>query len=296
MTARNSPHQAAVSRLALRHPYRDRILETLLNRGAGFIDAAALAGSGLAGIGATIQTEFSLEYEEIEGFPRPKIAGHPGRLLIGRFGDKRVAIFLGRVHAYEGADPAEITLPVQIAAGLGATTVVLTSSVGAINADYRPGELMFVADHLNLMGYNPLFAMMQKATGNPFAEGTNTPFVDLSGVYRTELFTPLCETLAAQNIRLHRGVLAVLPGPTYETPAEVRFLRNAGADAVCMSTVPEAIYAKYAGLAVVGLTLVTNRANDGTLREKPSHHEVLANAAAAADRFTLAVRETFRLL
>jgi purine-nucleoside phosphorylase len=255
-----------------------------------------LAGSGLGGVAERLELERDLPYAQIDGFPLPRIPGHPGRLLTGKLGGKRAAVFAGRFHAYEGASHAQTTLPVQVAAGLGARAMALTSSVGSINAACRPGDIMLVADHIGFFAANPLYEMARAGADNPFAAGEATPFVDLTRVYRADLFEPLRARLGPAGERLRRGVLAIATGPTYETPAEVRMLRALGADAVCMSTVPEAIYARYAGLDVVALCLVTNRANDGSAGEAPSHEEVLAAAAASAQNFSLAVAEAVSLL
>jgi len=285
----------AAPHLALHHPDRDRILASLAKHGVRRLDAAAIAGSGLAGIADRLEIETALAYADIDGYPATKIPGHPGKLIVGRLHGRRTAVFAGRFHFYEGASGAQVTLPVQLAAALGARVMALTSSVGAINPSYQPGDLMLVADHLNLTQPNPLFAMAHECPGNPYGEGAASPFVDLTALYRADLFAPLQQALAPRGIRLHLGVLAAMPGPNYESPAEVRMLRTLGADAVCMSTVPEALYARYAGMEVVALSLITNVAHDGRHGDRPSHREVLAQAAAAAPNFAVAAVEALRL-
>jgi purine-nucleoside phosphorylase len=283
----------AAPRLTLHHPDRERILASLARHGVDAIDAAVLAGSGLAGVAAQLEVERELPYAAIDGFPPTIIPGHPGKLVVGRMGGKRTAVFAGRFHLYEGASGAQVTLPVQLAAGLGARLMALTSSVGAINPAYEPGDLLLVADHINLTQPNPLFAMARDA--NPFAPGEATPFVDLAGLYRSDLYEPLRRALEPLDVRLHLGVLAAMPGPNYETPAEVRLLRTLGADAVCMSTVPEALYARYAGLEVAALALVVNKGDDGSRRERLTHADVLARAAAGAPGLAAAVAEAIRI-
>jgi purine-nucleoside phosphorylase len=194
-----------------------------------------------------------IPYARIPGFPAARVAGHPGRLsLIGP-----CAILRGRVHHYEGRSMDEVTRPVRILARLGVKSLLLTNAAGGIHRAFRPGDLMVIADHLNLMGANPL-------RGGPH-------FLDLTSVYETRL----------PSLRgLRRGVYAGVAGPTYETPAEVEMLRKLGADAVGMSTVPEAIAARHEGLRVVALSLITNAAA-GTTRKAVSHAEVLETAARA---------------
>jgi len=282
--------------LTLHHPHRDRILASLRKAGVETVDLVVLTGSGLAQLADVIEVERVIPYTEIDGYPAPRIPGHPGRLSLGRRAGKRVAIFAGRFHRYEGADGAQVTLPVQLAAGLNARAIVLTSSVGAINPSYRIGDVVCVVDHLNMMGGNPLFEMIRAYAGNPFAADEATPFVDLTAAYRRDFYDALSAKCRAAGFALHRGVLAAGLGPMYESPAEVRMLRTLGADAACMSTVPEAIYAAYAGLDVAALALVTNRANDGSGLETPSHHDVLRQAQGYADRLAMVVVELIALL
>lgn len=286
----------AKSNLTLHHPHRDRILAHLKKAGLESTDLVALTGSGLAEIAQIVQVERVIPYADIDGYPTPRIPGHPGQLLFGACAGKRVAVFAGRFHAYEGADGAQVTLPVQLAAGLDARAIVLTSSVGALNPTYAVGDVVCVVDHLNMMGNNPLFEMIHAYAGNPFAAGEATPFVDLTTAYRSDFYDQVNEKCRAAGFALHRGVLAALRGPMYESPAEVRMLRALGADAACMSTVPEAIYAAYAGLDVAALALVTNRANDGSGRETPSHHDVLRQARSHTSHLALVIAELIALL
>jgi purine-nucleoside phosphorylase len=192
-------------------------------------------------------------YARIPGFPNVRVAGHPGRLSLV----DGTAILRGRVHYYEGRSMDEVTRPVRVLARLGVKNLLLTNAAGGIRRAFRTGDLMVIADHLNLMGANPL-------RGGPH-------FLDLTSVYDTRI-----PSLGG----LRRGVYAGMAGPTYETPAEIEMLRRLGADAVGMSTVPEAIAARQAGLRVVALSLITNAAA-GTTRKPVSHAEVLEAAARA---------------
>lgn len=280
----------------LRHPDLDRILDSLRAHDVTSLDVVAVAGSGLARIIDHLAIEREIAYADIDGYPLPTIPGHPGKLVVGALAGKRVGVFVGRFHSYEGAEGATLTLPVQVAAGLGAKTVLLTTSVGGVNPSYRAGDVIMVRDHLNLMGTNPLLEMIPTHPGNAFAAGNVSPFISTINLYRTDLYEDLRERVAAKGGRLQLGVLTAMTGPNFETPAEVRMVRMLGGDAVCMSTVPETLYARYAGVTTIALACVTNVANDGTSDASPSHEEVLAGANAAAEVFAFAVAETIRLL
>lgn len=211
---------------------------------------AVVLGSGMGDLDLG-RSSVEIPYARIPGFPRVRVAGHPGRLsLVGR-----AAILRGRVHYYEGHSMDEVVRPVRVLARLGVSRLILTNAAGAVNRSLRPGDLMAITDHLNLMGVNPL-------RGGP-------RFVDLSSIYD-----------AAGLRGLKRGVYAAMAGPSYETPAEIRMLRRLGADAVGMSTVPEAIAAREAGLKVTAFSVITNAAA-GTTKAPVSHADVLRTAARA---------------
>jgi purine-nucleoside phosphorylase len=280
----------------LHHPDLDRMLAALRRRVAEPVEVGVLLGSGLSAVVERTEVELDIAYAEIDGYPTTRIPGHPGRLAIGRLGDKRCAIFVGRFHYYEGATAAVVTLPVQVAAGLGARTMVLTNSASGLNPAFQSGDIVFIHDHLNLMGCNPLVEMTRDYAGNAFAAGQPTPFVTLVRAYRADLYARLRRRLAQEDLALRQGVLAALLGPNYESPAEVRMLRTLGADVVCMSTVPEVIYARYAGLDVLALSFVSNLCHDGGAGEEPCHERVLKSATEGARKFSLAVEEAIRLL
>ena len=280
----------------LHHRNLDRMLVALRRLVAEPVEVGVLLGSGLSAVVERTAVELDLAYAEIDGYPTTRIPGHPGRLVIGRLGDKRCAIFVGRFHYYEGATAAVVTLPVQVAAGLGAKTMVLTNSAGGLNAAFQAGDIVFINDHLNLMGCNPLVEMTCNYAGNAFAAGQPTPFVTLVRAYRADLYERLRHRLAKEDVVLRQGVLAGVLGPNYESPAEVRMLRTLGADVVCMSTVPEVIYARYAGLDVLALSFVSNLCNDGGAGEEPCHERVLQSAIKGAHKFSLAVEEAIRLI
>ncbi len=230
---------------------------------------AVVLGSGLGA--ADLGPESArIPYARIPGFPRPRVPGHPGALsIIGR-----TAVLRGRAHFYEGRSMEEVLAPVRTLLRLGVRTVILTNAAGGVAPGLRPGDLLGITDHLNLMGSNPL-------RGGP-------SFVDLTRVYDRDLLKRAEAVARRLGFRLKRGVYAAMPGPSYETPAEVRMLRRLGADAVGMSTVPEAIAAAEAGARVLGISLITNKA--AGVGRPVSHEEVLDRAKEAGARTAALLR------
>lgn len=238
-------------------------------------DAAVVVGSGLDPIVERLDSPRSLPYESIPHFPRPTVAGHAGLLVAGRLGGRPVLVFRGRFHHYEGHALDVVTLPVRVMQALGIRRVILTAATGGIRSDLGPGSIVALTDHLNLLGASPLRGPNDSRLGERFP--------DLSAVYAPRLIEVVERVAAERRIPLARGVYACVPGPNYETPAEVRMLRALGADVVGMSTVPEAIVARHAGLEVLGLAIVANHA--AGLSDQPlSHADVLAAVAAVAAR------------
>jgi purine-nucleoside phosphorylase len=240
--------------------------------GADGVKVAVVLGSGLASAADRLHDARSLAYASLPGFPEPTVAGHPGRLLCGRWGDKTVLVFCGRVHAYEGYPASEIGFPVRVAATLGAQTLIVTNLAGGIDPSYSVGEIVVIRDHINLTGLSPLIG--------PNDERLGPRFVDMS-----ESYAPVLRGLAGRigqelfAATLREGVYAGMAGPSYETPAEVRMLRALGADLVGMSTVHEVITARHAGLSVLGLSMVANLA--AGIQSAPLRHEDVTSAAAA---------------
>ncbi len=235
-------------------------------------DAAIILGSGLAGAADRLQATRAIPYAALPCFPEPTVAGHPGRLLFGSWADRRVLIFCGRVHLYEGYSAADITLPVRLAAILGARTLVVTNVAGGLVPSYAVGEIVIIRDHINLTGASPLVG--------PNDERLGPRFVDMTEPYALSL-RQLAAAAAKERfgVTLSEGVYAAMPGPSYETKAEVRMLHTLGADLVGMSTVHEVIAARHAGLAVLGLSMVANPASG--VRDAPLRHEDVTSAAAA---------------
>jgi purine-nucleoside phosphorylase len=248
--------------------------DRLLAVAGGRPDLAVILGSGLGDALTCAEIVYSIPYQNIPGFPMTTVAGHAGRLSIGRLADWTVWFFSGRMHLYEGHTAATVCAPVELASAAGATRLFLSNAAGALSSDWPPGTMMWIEDHLNFMGDNPL-------------RGVRTdPFIDLSHVYRNELYPLLRKALGASASDLRRGVLAALSGPSYETPAEIRALRRLGADAVSMSTVPEAIMACYLKMDVVGLSFIANAAA-GVNASPLNHQHVLSEARGGASRLAM---------
>jgi purine-nucleoside phosphorylase len=230
----------------------------------GEIDLALVLGSGLSDLLGERALFTRIPYAEI-GMPVASLAGHAGHALVGSWHGKRVLAFAGRVHAYQGFEAREVTSNISIAAEHGAKVIFITNAAGALNEGYRPGDLMVIGDHLNLTGLNPLIG-----------SGLANPFVNM-----THAYSPRLRALAYRiDGALHEGVYAGLLGPTYETPAEARYLRTIGADAVGMSTVLETIAARARGIEVFGVSLITNVVGS----PETSHEEVMDAAQRAASR------------
>jgi purine-nucleoside phosphorylase len=242
-------------------------------------------GSGLGGLGDEVADPVAIPFADLPGWPAATAPGHAGRLVLGRLDGVPVALLQGRLHLYEGHPEGLVVQPVLLMGRLGARVVVLTNAAGGVNPDYAAGTIMAVTDHLNLTGRTPLLGPNADAIGERFPDMTNAWSVRLRGLLRA--------AAEAEAVPLEEGVYAGLLGPSYETPAEVRMLRTLGADAVGMSTVLEAIAARWAGLEIVGLSLVTNPAAGYTGRPL-SHAEVLAAGEEAAPRLTRVVRRFVR--
>ena len=236
---------------------------------------AVILGSGLGGLAERVEDAVAIPYDEVPGFAPATVAGHRGRLVAGRLAGQDVIAFQGRYHAYEGHESADLAAPVRAAAALGAGTLVVTCAAGGVNRELGPGTLMLLTDHLNLMGLNPLVG--------PAREGERR-FPDMTRAYSPTLQERALEVARAEGLEVARGVYAAVLGPSYETPAEIRMLERLGADAVGMSTVPEVIVARAAGLEVLGIALITNPAA-GIAAEVLDHDEVIAAGEEAAARF-----------
>lgn len=231
--------------------------------------AGIILGSGLTDAVAGMDVAVEFPYPSLAGFPAPTVPGHPGRLVVGTLGEVPVVAFMGRIHFYEGHPMSVGTLPARLAAALGVTALVITASVGAVERSLEPGMLVVASDHINLMGENALRGWRDEE-GRP-------AFADLSRVYDPELSTRAEDGARQLGVPVARGIYAAMPGPAFETPAEIEFLRHVGATVVGMSVVPEATAAAALGLRAVGLFCVTNKTGDSV-----HHEEVLAVARGFA--------------
>lgn len=235
-----------------------------------------ILGSGLGDFCDLLENVTEVPFSDIPDFPVATVAGHTGAFLFGTYQGTPVAVLRGRIHCYEGYTPQEVVMPVRLMAMLGVKTVILTNAAGGVNKAYKPGALMLLEDHINFCGANPL-------TG-PNLDQLGPRFPDMSDVYCRQLRERVQELALAEQIPLEQGIYLMYGGPSYETPAEIRAFRTLGADAVGMSTVPEAIAANHCGMHVLGISCITNMAA-GILPQKLSHAEVVEAAALAKPRF-----------
>ncbi len=239
-------------------------------------------GSGMGAFGERLTSAQIIPYQDIPGFPTPTVSGHSGRLFIGYLKDRCLAVLQGRCHLYEGYTASQVSFPLRVLAALGMRILMVTSAAGAVSQKLSPGEVMLIRDHLNLMGDNPLRALEAKG---------RSVFLEMSSAYDGELLDIASRAAMELGVPCQRGVLAGVLGPSYETLAEVAMLRSLGADAVCMSTVPEVIMARYLNVRVLGMVLITNRAADpsvlgeniGGLHES-GHPHVLEVAMGKTDQ------------
>lgn len=215
-------------------------------------DLALVLGSGLGGLAERIEDAVCIPYGEVPGFPQSTAPGHAGQFVAGRLGGKNVLCMQGRFHYYEGHEMATIAFPVRVLKALGCRALVLTNAAGGVNWDFSVGDFMLITDHINFMGANPLRGANDDSVGPRFC--------DMTHVYTPELQDVARRVATEQGVTLREGVYLGYMGPSFETPAEIRAFRTLGADAVGMSTVPEAIAASHCGLPVLGMSLITNMA------------------------------------
>ena len=235
-----------------------------------------ILGSGLGDFADTLENPVVIPFADIPDFPTATVPGHTGAFVFGTKHGRRVVCLQGRLHYYEGHPMQVLTLPVRIMARLGVKLLVLTNAAGGVNKDYRPGSLMLISDHINYSGMNPLIGVTDPELG--------TRFPDVTDLYSSTLRLKLKMAAVEAGIPLRQGVYMMFSGPNYETPAEVRMARILGADAVGMSTVPEAIVAAQCGIKCLGISCITNLAA-GVSPTKLSHQEVMETAAMAHDQF-----------
>lgn len=243
-----------------------------------------ILGSGLGEL-ADEYCDIAIPYSEIPGFEASTVSGHKSRLVFANINGKKVVMMQGRFHFYEGHSIQKVVFPVKVMKKLGVKTLIVTNAAGGVNPDFKPADLMIITDHINHMGVNPLIG--------PNDSGMGERFPDMSEVY-TKKYVELAENIGKKlNIKLQKGVYIALTGPSYETPAEVRMARILGADAVGMSTVPEAVTASWAGMNVIGLSCICNSAA-GVSTVGLSHADVIKAAGEAKDKFIKLVKEIIK--
>jgi purine-nucleoside phosphorylase len=237
---------------------------------------AVVLGSGLGAFAERLESQTAVPFESLPGFPAPTVPGHRGRLVSGKIAGVPVLALQGRLHGYEGHDVATVAFPARVLGVLGSRALIVTNAAGGVNPGFAPGDLMRIADHLNLSGRNPLVGPNEDALGPRFP--------DLSRAYDSRLAEALEAAARESKIPLRHGVYAQIAGPSYETPAEVRALRLLGADAVGMSTVPEVIVAAHQGVPCCGISCITNAAA-GISQTQLSHEDVMEVAKRVEETF-----------
>ncbi|WP_425283839.1 purine-nucleoside phosphorylase [Lihuaxuella thermophila] len=257
-----------------------QMIEEAKNKIAGETDhqpeIGLILGSGLGDLAKEIEEAVVVPYGKIPHFPVSTVEGHAGQLVIGKLGGKTVVAMQGRFHFYEGYSQQEVVFPVYVMKALGIRMLIATNAAGGMNANFRPGDLMVITDHLNMTGSNPLIG--------PNEEELGPRFPDMSAAYTPELRELAFLVARKQDVQLQQGVYAGVSGPTYMTPAELIMLRNLGADAIGMSTVPEVIAARHAGLQVLGISCITDMAIGEEL-EPLTHEQVVEVANRTKPRF-----------
>jgi purine-nucleoside phosphorylase len=239
-------------------------------------EIAIVLGSGMGAFADRLQNAVALEYTAIPYWPASKVIGHAGRLVVGHVAGRQIAVLSGRAHFYEGHPLTAVTFATRVVGRIGARTLILTNAAGGINTTFSPGTLMVIDDHINLMGSNPLVGSNEERFGPRFP--------DMTEVYSSRLRALADQASAAAGVPVRHGVYVALHGPSYETPAEIRFLRTIGADAVGMSTAPEAIVARHMGVEVLGISCITNPAA-GVLPTPLNHDEVMEVARRVGAQF-----------
>ncbi len=233
-------------------------------------------GSGLGELADEIKNPGILDFPEIPHFPVSSVKGHRGQVVAGELCGKSIIALAGRIHFYEGYSMQQVVFPVEVMAGCGIKKIIITNAGGGINSDYRPGDIVIIKDHINLMGDNPLKG--------------SADFIDMTRAYDPALISLALQAGSSAGLILNKGVYAAMQGPSYETPAEIEMLRRIGADIAGMSTVPEVIAANKKGLKVLGLSMITNMAA-GITGESLSHDEVIETTEKSKEKFKMLVKK-----
>lgn len=264
-----------------------RAAQFIRSRVEADVSVGIVLGSGLGAFADDLEQPVSIPYDEIPGFAHATVEGHAGRLVIGTAEAVTVAAMQGRFHFYEGYGLEDVTFPIRVMKLLGVRTLILTNAAGSLNTELSPGSLMVISDHINLMGVNPLIG--------PNDERFGPRFPDLTSTYDPALQTIVIDEAKAVDVEMRRGVYAALSGPSYETPAEIHMVRTLGADAVGMSTVPEAIVARHMDMQVIGISCITNLAA-GVSNRPVDHSQVIATGERVRVQFTELIRRVIAKL
>ncbi len=268
----------------------DQAADAVRKRSSYMPRVALILGSGLNGLADSLQKPDIIPFGDLPHMPVSTVHGHAGRLVIGELEGQSVFVMQGRVHFYEGYSMGQVTLPIRIMQRLGIEMLFVTNAAGGVNPDFIPGDVMLITDNLNLIGMtgmNPLFG--------PNIDELGPRFPDMSQAYDRELTSKARKAAADEQIQLHEGVYCCLSGPSFEGPADLRFLRAAGADAVGMSTVPEVIVARHGGMRVMGLSGISNKANlDGST--VTTHEEVIEAGKVITPKVEKIIRGVLRSL
>ena len=241
-------------------------------------ETAVVLGSGWGAFARAVESSQIRKTSRFPGWPKSTVPGHGGELVLGRIGPVPVLVLGGRVHLYEGYSAPDVVFPIRVLGRVGVKNAILTNAAGGIRPDLVPGDLMLVTDHINGLGVNPLAGFWHPDLGPRFP--------DMSSAYDPEFLKLAKKAAKVAGLKAKSGILAACPGPSYETPAEVRALRRLNADAVCMSTVPEVIAARQMGMRVIAISLITNRAA-GLAADAISHEEVQRTASLAGERLSV---------
>lgn len=255
--------------------------EYLISKGIIDPEIGLILGSGLGDLADDIEDAIKIPYEDIPNFPVSTVKGHAGQLVYGTLSGRKVIALQGRFHYYEGYDLQTVTYPVRVFKELGVSKLVVTNAAGGVNTSFVPGDLMIITDQINLTGENPLIGEN--------IEGHGPRFVDMTETYSKRGQNLLLKIAKDSQLHLQQGVYAWFTGPTYETPAEIRFARTIGADAVGMSTVPEAIIAKHCGMEVFGISCITNLA--AGMQASLNHDEVVDVTTVVKPQFKKLIKE-----
>lgn len=266
----------------------DELIAVIRSKWADQIQFGIILGSGLGGVADSIQNSISIPYGELPDWPVSTVKGHAGRMVLGQLENKNVMVMQGRIHFYEGYSMKVVTMPIRVMQRMGIKTLIITNAAGGVNPTFIPGDVMLITDHLNLMGMSG-----QNPLSGPNLDEFGPRFPDMSQAYDRELMGITRQVSKEMAIDLREGVYAGLSGPSFETPADLRFLRAAGVDAVGMSTVPEVTVARHGSMQVLGFSGISNKANlDGST--VTTHEEVLEAGRIIAPKIETIIRGVLR--